>query len=231
MKISLPSHTARFLAAALLVVLCNPCPANWFGGKQDLPQWGLDAAKTPTPAYVKDAAVVVLFDEYLETVDAQGRAVERERMVKRIHKPQGRSVSCDVQYDVDEKINYFREWTIAADQKQYQAQDTDFIDVGDTGIPIMLSTRKARVVRPPAADVGATIVCESEKLLPSYLQEGTGIFSTPFPSSSRPLRLTCPPAVPIPRHGTDTRPSSPSRSLPTIGAGRLKICPPSTSAR
>ena len=40
----------------------------------DPPQWGLDAAKTPTPAYVKDAASVVLYDEYLETVDAQGRA-------------------------------------------------------------------------------------------------------------------------------------------------------------
>jgi hypothetical protein len=171
MIISLSSRTARLLTSALLVVLCSPCPANWFGGKQDPPQWGLDAAKTPTPAYVKDAAAVVLYDEYLETVDAQGRAVERERRVKRILKPQGRSVSCDVEYDVDEKVNYFREWTIAADQKQYQAQDTDFIDVGDLGIPIMLSTNKHRVVRPPAADVGATIICESEKLLPSYIQE------------------------------------------------------------
>jgi hypothetical protein len=172
MKISLSSRTARFLAAALLAVLCNPCPANGLGkNNQPIPPWGLDAAKTPTPAYAKDAAYIVLYDEFLEMVDAQGRAIERERRVKRILKPQGRSVSCDVEYDVDEKINYFREWTIAADQKQYQAQDTDFIDVGDNGIPIMLSTRKQRVVHPPAADVGATIICESEKLLPSYLQE------------------------------------------------------------
>jgi hypothetical protein len=172
MKISLSSCTARFLAAALLAVLCNPCPANWLGKNNlPIPPWGLDAAKTPTPADAKDAAYIVLYDEYLETVDAQGRAIERERRVKRILKPQGRSVSCNVEYDVDEKINYFREWTIAADQKQYQAQDTDFIDGGDTAIPIMLSTRKQRVVHPPAADVGATIICESEKFLPSYLQE------------------------------------------------------------
>jgi hypothetical protein len=171
MKISPSSSSARFLTVALLAVLCSSCPANWFGGKQDPPQWGLDAAKTPIPAYVKDAAAVVLFDEYLETVDAQGRAIERERRVKRILKPQGRDISCDVDYDVDEKVNYFREWTIAADQKQYQAQDTDFIDRGDLGIPIMLSTGKKRVVHPPAADVGATIICESEKILPSYIQE------------------------------------------------------------
>ena len=163
----------RLLLSLLLVFLCQPGYAAWFGkDKQDLPQWGLDAAKTPTPAYAKDAAAVILFDEYVETVDAQGRAVEREREVKRILKPQGRSLAaCGVSYDVDEKINYFREWTIASDQKQYQAQITDFVDMGDTGIPIMLSTRKARVVHPPAADVGATIVCESEELLEPYLQE------------------------------------------------------------
>jgi transglutaminase-like putative cysteine protease len=164
----------RFLmVAALLVFACQPGLANWFGkDKQDLPQWGLDAAKTPTPSYVKDAAVVILFDEYIETVDAQGRATERERQAIRILKTQGRKDAvCGVSYDVDEKINYFREWTVAADQKQYQAQDTDFVDVGDTSVPIMLSTRKARVVHPPAADVGATIVCESEELLEPYLQE------------------------------------------------------------
>jgi hypothetical protein len=172
MKISLSSRPARFSAAALLLVLCSPCPANWFGGKQDPPQWGLDAAKTPTPAYVKDAASVILYDEYLETFDAQGRAVEREREVRRILKPQGRGDAfCLVPFDVDEKINYFREWTIAADQKQYQAQDTDFVDVGDPGHSTMLSTQKVRGVNPPAADVGATIICESEKLIAPYRQE------------------------------------------------------------
>jgi len=172
MKISFFPCIVRVFVAALLVFICNPCLASWFGkDKQDLPQWGLDAAKTPTPAYAKDAASIVLFDEHLETIDAQGRAVERKREAIRILKPQGRHENCEVSYDVDEKINYFREWTIAADQKQYQAQDTDFIDEGDLGIPIMLSTRKTRIVRPPAADVGAIIVCESEELLAPYLPE------------------------------------------------------------
>jgi len=169
------SHSAPALSpflAALLLLATTPAFAGWFGkDKQDLPQWGLEAAKTPTPAYIKDAASVVLFDEYLETVDAQGRAVEREREAIRILKPQGRGTFCEVSHDVDEKINYFREWTIAADQKQFQAQDTDFADVGDNNIPTMLSTSKTRVVHPPAADVGATIVCESEELLAPYLQE------------------------------------------------------------
>ena len=79
--------------------------------------WGLDAAKDPVPDYAKDASAVILFDEYIETVDAQGRAVEREREAIRILKPQGRGNTCDVGYDEDEKVNYFRAWTIAADEK------------------------------------------------------------------------------------------------------------------
>ena len=168
-------HSLSLKCAACLAVLlfaASPCSAGLFGRDKAIPDWGLEAAKTAAPAYVKDAAAVILFDEYVETVDTQGRAVEREREAIRILKPQGRNdVGCRVSFDVDEKINYFREWTIATDGKQYQAQDTDFADVGDLGIPIMLSTRKNRIVHPPAADVGATIICETEELLEPYLHE------------------------------------------------------------
>ena len=105
--ISLSSSSIRHFSVALLAILSIPAFANWHGGdKQPVPQWGLDAAKTPTPAYAKDAATVILFDEYVETVDAQGRAIERERKAIRILKPQGRGdAMCGVVYDVDEKIN------------------------------------------------------------------------------------------------------------------------------
>jgi hypothetical protein len=193
MKISLSSRPARFFAAALLLTLCPPSHASWFGGKQDPPQWGLDAAKTPTPAYVKNAASVILFDEYLETIDAQGRAVERKREVRRILKPQGRGDAyCLVPYDVDEKINYFREWTIAADQKQYQAQDTDFVDVGNLSHSVMLSTQKVRGVNPPAADVGAAIICESERLVAPYVQEKDWHFQDDVPVVFQALEVDLP---------------------------------------
>jgi len=166
------SALLRVSAATLLMLACNPIHANIFGkSTQPIPQWGLDAAKAHTPDYDKDASAVILFDEYVETIDAQGRAVEREREAIRILKPQGRRNSCAVSYDSDEKISYFRVWTIAADEKQYQAQDTDFVEEGDTGIPIMLSTAKTRVARPPAVDVGAVEICESEELMEPYIQE------------------------------------------------------------
>jgi transglutaminase-like putative cysteine protease len=165
------SPAINVLVAALLMFAARPGFANWFGKSQPVPQWGLDAAQAKTPDYARDAAAVILYDEYVETIDAQGRAVEREREAIRILKPQGRGNICAVSYDVDEKINYFRVWTIAADEKLYQAQDTDFVDEGDTDVPIMLSTRKTRIAHPPAVDVGAVQICESEELLQPYLQE------------------------------------------------------------
>src|SRR5579863_4865194 len=158
--------------AAALVTLCVPAvQASIFSKGQPLPDWAKEAAKTHTPDYDKDASAVILYDEYVETVDGNGRAVERERKAIRVLKPQGRHNTCEVTYDADEKINYFRVWTIAADEKQYQAQDTDFTETGDTDIPIMLSTHKTRIAHPPAVDVGAVEICESEELMEPYMQE------------------------------------------------------------
>ena len=186
-----PIVFSRVLAIALLALGCNA--AHAFGkNNQPVPQWGLDAAKTPTPAYDTDAAAVILFDEYVETVDGQGRAVEREREAIRILKPQGRSHTCAVAYDTDEKIDYFRVWTIAADQKQYQAQETDFVEYGNTGVPIMLSTTKFRVAHPPAVDVGAVEICESEELLPPYIQEKNWHIQSGIPMVFQALEVDLP---------------------------------------
>ncbi len=187
------SIPARLLVAALLLCACKPGHAGMFGHSQPVPQWGMDAYKTHTPDYAKDAAAIILFDEYVETVDSQGRAVERERRAKRVLKPQGRGdVACSVDYSEDEKINYFRVWTIAADEKQYQAQDTDFVEEGDTSVPIMLSTNKVRIAHPPAVDVGATVICESEELLTPYIHENIWQIQRSIPVVFQALEVDLP---------------------------------------
>ena len=170
-------------AAVFIAVASTPGSAGIFNKNQPLPDWAVEANKTHTPDYAKDASSVILYDEYVETIDANGRATEREREAIRILKPQGRHNTCEVGYDVDEKVNYFRVWTIAADEKQYMAQDTDFAEVGDTSVPIMLSTYKARVAHPPAVDVGATVFCESEEVLEPYMHEKVWRYSKRNPCS------------------------------------------------
>ena len=186
-------RTAECGTAALLVLTAlQPGRASWFSKGQPVPDWALEAAKTKTPDYAKDAPAVILYDEFVETIDDNGRAVERERRVKRILKPQGRDISCNVQYDEDTKINYFRAWTIAADEKTYQAQDADFADFGDTSVPIMLSTTKNRVVHAPALDVGAMLVCESEEVMEPYLAEKVWEIQNGIPVVYQALEIDLP---------------------------------------
>lgn len=193
-------HLASVLAAVLLTCAAVPAHAGMFGKDSPVPQWGLDAAKTPTPSYAGDASSVILFDEYLESVDDQGRAVEREREAIRILKPQARHEACRVEYDVDEKINYFREWTLTADGKTFQAKDTDFVDEGAEeesivrDIPILLLTEKARIVHPPGADVGATILCESEELMAPWSREKIWNIQEGIPFVYEALEIDLPPS-------------------------------------
>lgn len=194
-SVALGGLRAGAVVAAGLVLVSGAAPAAaaWFGSKDaPLPQWAQDAAKTPTPADAGDAASVVLYDEYVETIDSQGRATEREREATRILKPQGRA-ECMVSYDVDERINYLRAWTLTADGKVFQAKDTDFVDVGDqTGVPVMLFAGKKRLVRPPAAAVGATVICESEELMAPYSQEKDWFLQSNIPVVFQALELDLP---------------------------------------
>lgn len=186
-------HSLHSWIPLVFVLVALPGSAGIFNHNLPVPDWALQANKTHTPDYAKDAASVVLYEEYLETVDASGRAVERHREVRRILKPQGRKEFCTVSYDVDEKINYFHAWTIAADEKQYMAQDTDILEVGNTGIPIMLSTQKTRVAIPPAIDMGATVVCESEELLQPYFHETIWAIQHSVPVVFEALEVDLPP--------------------------------------
>ena len=189
----------RLSASACACALLIGAPSARARDKQEpLPQWGQDAARTPTPDYVKDSGAVVLYDEYLETIDEQGRATEREREAIRILEPQGRHTACEVRYDVDEKINYFHAWTLTADGKTLQAKDTDFADEGEgemgivKDIPILLATAKIRVVHPPAEDVGATILCESEEVLAAWDQEKIWDIQSGLPVALEALEVDLP---------------------------------------
>ena len=158
------------------------------------PDWAVDAAKTPTPANVGDASAVILLDDYLITVDEQNHAVERERYAVRILKPQGREYShCVAEYDTDEKLDYFHSWTIAADGRQLQAMDSDFVDKGAYGYADMQATERFRIVQPPGSDPGAVVTCETETHLRPYMDSEDWQIQAPIPFVNESLELALPP--------------------------------------
>ncbi len=179
---------AVFCSAALLA------PSTAAEKKLPPPQWAVDAAKTPTPASANDSPAVVLFDEYLITVDEQNHVVERHRTAVRILKPQGRSLShCSVEYDVDQKLNYFRSWTITPNSHNFQAMETDFTDFGAYSDSAMQATDRVRVVNPPASDPGSVVVCETEEHLRPYMSEELWDIQNSVPVVDQALELDLPP--------------------------------------
>jgi hypothetical protein len=198
-NVSRHSYGSLLLVAGLFVAMSAPAAGktNWFGAtaREPVPQWAMDAARTPTPASAKDASAVMLFDEYLITVDEQNHAVERERRAVRVLKPQGRQYGqFSIGYDVDAKLNYFHSWTIGADGKQYQATETDFKDEGFYAGAVMQSTERIRRVNPPADAPGSVVVCETEERLRPYMNEEDWLIQTPIPIVLQAMELDLPPS-------------------------------------
>jgi hypothetical protein len=191
----IPILHALFVFFFLAALNC-PVPATARNKSEPAPQWAVDAAKTPTPASANDAPAVILFDEYFITVDEQNHAVEREREAIRILKPQGRGYThCSIGYDIDEKLNYFRSWTIAPDGRQFQAMDTDFVDHGAYEAPILQFTERIRTVNPPASDPGSVVVCETEEHLRPYMDEEEWDIQSSIPFVFEALELALPPGA------------------------------------
>jgi hypothetical protein len=182
------------VSACVCIGMLGSAPVAAKDKPEPAPQWAVDAARTPTPATAKDAPAVVLFDEYLITVDEQNHAVERERSAVRILKPQGRRYAhCEIGYDIDEKLNYFRSWTIAPDGRQFQAMEADFVDHGAYAAAVLQFTERIRVVNPPASDPGAVVVCETEEHLRPYMEEEDWQIQASIPIVSEALELALAP--------------------------------------
>jgi len=185
-----PTLLALLVFCAFSMLGATPAMAK----PQPAPDWAVVAAKTPTPASAKDSPAVVLFDEYLITVDDKNHAVERERSAIRILKPQGRRyANCEAEYDVDEKLSYFHSWTITADGRQLQAMETDFTDHGAYAAAVLQFSERIRVVTPPASDPGAVVVCETEVQLRPYMSEESWDIQAPIPIVSEAMELELPP--------------------------------------
>jgi transglutaminase-like putative cysteine protease len=212
------------LTIMLLALASHPAWAGLFGPKPP-PQWALDAAKSETPASAGDAGSVILISEIVVSFDSSGRAIEHIREARRILKPKGRDAFCSASYNADQKIISFHAWTIAADGRQYPAQDTDIAEKGDTDVPQMLSTSKTRVAIPPAIDVGAVLVCESEELLEAYLQETTWHVQYGIPVLSEALEIDLPPgrAYTVAWHGHE--PVQPVEVAPNHWRWEIKNLP------
>ncbi|HTV83510.1 MAG TPA: DUF3857 domain-containing protein [Acidobacteriaceae bacterium] len=182
-------------ALGLSVLLCTPGAQLAHASKNaQLPDWVMRAAAA-TGSW-GDARAVVLLDDTLLTVDAEGKATERDRMVVKILRPEGRSYAMPaVAFSNDGKLESFHVWSIGPDGHRYAMKDSEYVDVGvdASGEGILYNDERVRTASPPGADPGGIVAWEDTTQVPSYMSEDWWDFQGDIPIADTAFEIDLPP--------------------------------------
>jgi transglutaminase-like putative cysteine protease len=176
------------LAAAGFFFACGSARAS-----ASAPDWVAQAAAVLLPEHSKDAKAIVLLDDTLVTVQADGRATERYRYVVRILRPQGRAYAEPVAwFSKDAKLLSFHVWSIGPDGHQYTMKDNEYREVGAEGGGILYEDDRAKVASPPGADPGGIVAYEAERQIRPYMSEESWTFQETIPIARSVFELDLP---------------------------------------
>jgi transglutaminase-like putative cysteine protease len=185
-------RSRRFLPLALTIV-CAGMPHTALAANA-FPDWIVQADASKAPSYSANTGAVVLLDDRLIIVAADGQATERERRVLKILRPRGREYAEIVaRYSKDQKLDYFHAWSIGPDGHQYTVKDQEVRDeaLGEWGI--LYDDLRAKVVKPPAADPGGIIAYEVQRHVAGYgAGEQTWSFQRDIPEYRSILEVDLP---------------------------------------
>lgn len=187
---TLPGHKAALHAAAAALLAGPLCLVAYAGGP---PDWVTAAAHAPLPDYPKTTKAVVLDQEEVLSVGADGKATLHKRRVIKILRPQGRGfATVYVPFDHDRKIHSIHVWCIAADGHPYTLSDKEIVDVGNAEYGMLYVDLRARVAKAPAADPGSLVAYEYEQTTRPYIHEYSWDFQDSIPVVHTAFELDLP---------------------------------------
>ncbi len=160
-----------------------------------VPDWVHAAATETLPALPASTKAVVLLDDKIYTVGADGRATLHERVVTKILRPQGREYAQPfVHYDKDSKVTSMHVWSIDRAGHEYAVKDNEIVDLGAPGeAGELYSDERARAASPPGLDPGGVVAMEYERRERPYLAETNWFFQGALPRQSQSFTLVLPP--------------------------------------
>jgi hypothetical protein len=184
----------NFWVLALSVMLFAPCVRVAHASRDaSLPDWVMQAAATT--GHWGDARAVILLNDTLVTVSADGKAVERDRMVVKILRQEGRDYARPrVFFSKDGKLDSFHVWSIGPDGHRYAMKDNEYVDVGldMSGEGILYNDERMRAASPPGADPGGIIAWESVTQVPTYMSEDWWDFQDDIPTARTTFEIDLP---------------------------------------
>ncbi|MGB6932491.1 MAG: DUF3857 domain-containing protein [Acidobacteriaceae bacterium] len=175
----------------LVVALGCSIPAH--ASNSQIPDWAINAASAAKGDW-GDAKAVVLLQDTLLTVQSDGKAIERNRMVVKILRPQGRSEATPaVGFSKNEKLLSFHVWSIGPDGHHYTMKDSEYVEEGTSGNGILYADERVKMASPPGADPGGVIAWETTQQLAPYLSQDNWQFQNNVPTVETSFEIDLPP--------------------------------------
>ena len=169
---------SRFWSCALFLLAAAAARAS---SNPSLPDWVMRAASGT--GNWGDAKAVILLNDHLLTINADGKAVMRERYVVKVLRPEGRDYALPVAgFSKDEKLLSFHVWSIGPDGHRYAMKDSEYIERGVNDPSMLYVDERFKYAVPPGADSGGVIAWEDEEQLPSYDNEDFWSFQDVVPT-------------------------------------------------
>jgi len=162
----------KLLLIAVLALLFVIAPAKAAASVEDTPSWVQQAAAMKVPAYDKDVAAVVLVNERITTVDAEGRITEVLNYAVRILQREGRGYAIGhVGYIPDSgKVKDLRAWLVRPSGETRRFGKDDVVDVTGALNDVYNEFRVRTISAADEAEVGAVFAY-------SYAREDRSVFS------------------------------------------------------
>ena len=138
----------------------------------DVPDWLSAQVSTTLPTYDEKTDAVVLYDDTVVTVLADGRIRTLQRRALRILRPGGEAWGVvRAHFDDRSKILRLRAWSLPAQGKPFVVKDKEAIETSIYGVENgeLLSDLRTRVLSIPAAVPGSVIGYELEREDRPYL--------------------------------------------------------------
>ncbi len=158
-----------------------------------VPDWAMTAARASQPDYPKDTKAVVLADDEVLTVEADGRAILHVRRAIKILRQQGRDYATVViPVDKDRKLRVLHAWSIGRDGHPYTLKDNEVVETSAAEYGILYNDLHLKVAKLPAADPGAVVAYEYERTERPYVSEHTWDFQRDIPTLHASFELDLP---------------------------------------
>jgi Domain of Unknown Function with PDB structure (DUF3857)/Transglutaminase-like superfamily len=180
------------MAGTLVSCLSTSVPSASAG---DAPAWMHNLVNTPIPEHDDKTDAVLLYSEYILTVQSNGKIKGLERAAYKILRVGGKKYGVvRVDFDAETRISALHGWCIPAQGKDYEVKDKDAVEVslGVTNGELITDVR-TRLLQIPAADIGNIVGYEVEQDLRPYVLQDEWLFQRPIPTVEARYTLQLPP--------------------------------------